>query len=301
MNATERESWLKERKSGIGGSDAPAVCGVSPWKSPLAVYLDKLDRLPESPPTLQMELGLLLEPAIATLYEQRTGFRLEKTEKPITRHPSIPWAFASLDYRAAIDRRPVEVKTTHERNRGQWGEPGSDEIPDHYLIQVTHEMECAEADVADVPCLFGLSEFAVFTVRRSESLARRVLEIEAEFWDRVQRQEPPEPTWGDLQTSKLLNYLNPPDGSEIDLDPEGVNLAELYRSLGKDISDKEKQRDELKARLIHLMGPASIAHLPSGDRLRRKEIKRDGYTVEPTTYVDFRFLSPPKSKGKGKQ
>ena len=36
-----RQEWLKLRKTGIGGSDAGAVCGVNPYASPIHVYLDK--------------------------------------------------------------------------------------------------------------------------------------------------------------------------------------------------------------------------------------------------------------------
>ena len=39
-NAT-REEWLKARKLGLGGSDMAAVLGLSPWRSPIDVWLDK--------------------------------------------------------------------------------------------------------------------------------------------------------------------------------------------------------------------------------------------------------------------
>lgn len=32
------EEWLKARKNGIGGSDAGAICGLNPYRSPIAVY-----------------------------------------------------------------------------------------------------------------------------------------------------------------------------------------------------------------------------------------------------------------------
>ena len=37
-----REEFLLRRKSGIGGSDVAAIAGLSPWRSPLDVYYDKL-------------------------------------------------------------------------------------------------------------------------------------------------------------------------------------------------------------------------------------------------------------------
>ena len=34
----EHEEWLRLRKGGIGGSDAGAMCGLNPYRSPMAVY-----------------------------------------------------------------------------------------------------------------------------------------------------------------------------------------------------------------------------------------------------------------------
>ena len=36
-----RAEWLELRRRGIGGSDAAAVCGLDPWRSPFEVWLDK--------------------------------------------------------------------------------------------------------------------------------------------------------------------------------------------------------------------------------------------------------------------
>ena len=38
-----REEWLALRKQGIGGSDAAAACGLSRWKSPLGLWLEKTE------------------------------------------------------------------------------------------------------------------------------------------------------------------------------------------------------------------------------------------------------------------
>ena len=38
----DRESWLRERRRGIGGSDIGAILGLNKYRSPLDVYLDKI-------------------------------------------------------------------------------------------------------------------------------------------------------------------------------------------------------------------------------------------------------------------
>lgn len=42
MNLSHSKEWHEERKKGIGGSDAAAVLGMDPYRSPLAVYYDKI-------------------------------------------------------------------------------------------------------------------------------------------------------------------------------------------------------------------------------------------------------------------
>lgn len=37
-----REAWLRLRKTGIGGSDVGAVCGLNPYASQMSVYRDKV-------------------------------------------------------------------------------------------------------------------------------------------------------------------------------------------------------------------------------------------------------------------
>ena len=44
----DRPSWLAARRAGIGGSDAAAILGLDPFKSPLAVYMDKRGELPDA-------------------------------------------------------------------------------------------------------------------------------------------------------------------------------------------------------------------------------------------------------------
>src|SRR5436309_6683915 len=41
-------------RSGIGSSDAATVMGLSPWSTPLGLYLDKTGQLPEQPESAEM-------------------------------------------------------------------------------------------------------------------------------------------------------------------------------------------------------------------------------------------------------
>ena len=38
---TNREEWLKERKKGIGASEASCIIGVNPWKTNVELWQEK--------------------------------------------------------------------------------------------------------------------------------------------------------------------------------------------------------------------------------------------------------------------
>lgn len=194
MNA--HEQWLKERRLGIGGSDAAAVLGLSKWKTPYDVYADKLGLADPIPDNEAMLWGRLQEPLIRQQYADRTGRAVTVPNAPLV-HPVHAFMRANLDG-ATDDKRVFEAKTA--RTAQDWGEPGTDEVPQPYLLQVQHYMAVAGFVVADVAVLIGGSDFRIYEVPADPELQEMMIEAEAAFWDRVQRRDPPEPvTLADAQ------------------------------------------------------------------------------------------------------
>ena len=70
---TDRAAWLKERKKGIGGSDAAALLNVG-YGCRRALWYDKVDQPPDFPKeeTAAMALGTYLEPWFAIQYSKLT-------------------------------------------------------------------------------------------------------------------------------------------------------------------------------------------------------------------------------------
>lgn len=290
----DRDKWLEARRAGVGSSDAAAVAGLSPWNTPYGVYCSKVFGV-EKPSSPEMDWGLRLEPVIAAAFEEQTGLPL--CAPPLQSHPDRPWQIASLDRAVVGANVPVELKTA--RSALQWGPAGTDEIPEHYLLQVTHQMVVTGADLAYLAALIGGADFRVYAVRLDAELAGRLTEIEAAFWDRVKSLDAPAPDWRHPSTPELLARLNVPvpgtelrcaAGSELHLD------IDEYRTIRQEIADREKQKEELKARILHAMGTHSTLFLPDGTSVRRKLVRRAGYTVQPTEYVSFSVPNPKESK-----
>jgi putative phage-type endonuclease len=184
-----KAAWLEERRRGIGGSDVAAILGLSKWKTPLQVYLDKRGESELTPDNESMLWGRALEPVIRQQYSERTGRAVRVPEKMLY-SLDYPFMLANLDG-FTDDRRVLEIKTA--RYGDDWGEPGTDEVPVAYLLQVQHYMAVTGLEVADVAVLIGGSDFRLYEVPSDRELQEMMIQREAEFWQRVVDENPPEP------------------------------------------------------------------------------------------------------------
>jgi putative phage-type endonuclease len=197
-----------ERKTGIGGSDAAAALGISPWRTPYDLWLEKTGAANPLPVTEPMRWGTLLEPVIAAEYCRRTGRQIEPA--PMLRHPTHRWMIGHIDGRVIGEPRILEVKTAGIGIG--WGEPGSDEIPLQYLTQCHHYLVVSQAEVVDIAVLIGGQDFRLYTIERDDAIADTLIEREQRFWWRVENRMPPDPVnttdavrrWGRLYAPGMI-------------------------------------------------------------------------------------------------
>jgi putative phage-type endonuclease len=279
-----------ERRTCIGSSDSPKLFGF--WGQPLSVYLDKLGLLPDhdSP---AMKAGRMLEDVVAAMYSEVSGYEVAPPPVRVMRHPDMPWLGASLD-RVSL-RRPVEIKTA--RTADGWGEPGTDEIPDAYMVQVQHQLLVDM--VADVAVLIGGQELRVYTVIPSPELQVVILDAARDVWQRIEARDPPAPDWTHPDTPKLLSLLHRPDeGIVAELGPSQALALDEYTRLGRQIAEMEQSRERWKAELIAAMRDAGEALLPDGRKVRRRVVSVKAQVRDPYEYVNFTISQPKRSRSK---
>lgn len=294
IQTPSREQWLAERRKGIGASEAAAVVGLSPWQTPLELYLEKTGAMPDREPTDAMRRGIRLERFVAEEYQHETGVMLDKPPS-ILLHPDWPTMRASLDYWVPGEK-VVQIKTDSGWKAGGWGEPGTGEVPEHYALQVQQEMACSELPIAEIALLRVASwTFDIYVVERNQGVIDSLLEAERDFWRRVEEKDPPLPDFDHPTTSQILAMLEPVAGSEVVLDEEVAHLVAQYESLGKASRDAEAARKVIKGRLLHAVGDAEFAHLPDGRVIRRRRQPAKDISYTRKAFTDFRIL---KSKGK---
>jgi putative phage-type endonuclease len=252
---TTRTAWLELRRTGIGGSDALAVAGLDPWRSPLGVWLDKTGHpdAPQVEETPLMRWGHILEAPLSAWFTAHTGIPAHRCG--MLGHPNIPWQLYTPD-RLAEDDSIVEFKTTSQWNASEW-EDGK--TSDRAEIQVQHGMSVTGKRRAYVVVGIWGQEPEMRIIERDDALIADLVKIETEFWAMVQSMTPPALT-GHPGDSALLTHLHPygnPDQS-VELSPAAYEALRSYRELTGKINDLEASRDAARALVCAEMGDASI-------------------------------------------
>ena len=115
-----RTEFLEKRRSGIGASDVAPIMGLSPWKSALSVYLDKVEPLADEPLSPPLEWGIRKEPVIAAaIADHYPQWEISRLSAIV--HKDHDFLAASPD-RINGNGELIEIKTA--RDDRNWGEIG---------------------------------------------------------------------------------------------------------------------------------------------------------------------------------
>ncbi len=129
-----REDWLTYRRQGIGGSDAASVLGISPFRTGVDLYYDKLGLPIEDGEEnwVAMEVGTRLEELVARIFAKKTGLKIFQ-KKFMFQHPDHPWMLADLDYLVELpdgSTAILECKTTNYNAAFKWEYDGKPIVPE---------------------------------------------------------------------------------------------------------------------------------------------------------------------------
>jgi len=203
-----KQDWLKERKKGIGGSDASAILGLNPYKTNVQLWEEKVGlREPEDISDKDyVKYGTdaedMLRKLFAMDYPEYTVSHPDGFE--MLWHPQYPFLFASLD--AALAEREtgrkgvLEIKTTNilqSMQKEKWRE----QIPDNYYIQVLHYLLVTGWDFAILKAQLKY-DYAdgLMLVTKHYHIERLdvaddvgiLLKAEVKFWHQVEKKQRPD-------------------------------------------------------------------------------------------------------------
>lgn len=214
------EDWLDYRRRGIGGSDVSAIFGTSPFRTARDLYYDKLNIASvedDEGNWVAMEMGHLLEPLVAKIFERKTGYRVYQIKK-MFQHPQYPWMLADVDYFVELPDGTtaiLEIKTTNYNARDNWWMNGKETVPVYYESQGRHYMAVTDLDRCFFCCLYGNNEEEVIIreVKRDFEYEAEMVFLEQYFWENhVQRHVPPPYTEsGALIIESARKHFGPAD------------------------------------------------------------------------------------------
>ncbi len=258
------------RKEGLGGSDIGALLGVSPFKTPLQLWQEKITPNDQDRDALHLRFGQHLEPFIADEYERVTGQQTLEHSQAIY-HPKHDFMYAHIDRLVVSPGQPawidgaintdllLECKTAHAFAKDEWGEIGTDQIPAHYFLQCIWYLAITQCQRIDVALLLGNQDFRIYHVTRDLDLEEAVLQKACHFWHEhvLKRIPPPAVSENDLRSL----YPQETPNTTLEADVSLMEILKNYQELQSKAQILDAQSDALKQEIMSRMaGAEQITH-----------------------------------------
>lgn len=258
----ERQDWLQRRKAGIGGSDAAAICGLNPYKSPMQVWLEKTGQIEsEDEQSEAAYWGQLHEAMVANEFKRRNGLNVQRRHA-IFQHSEHPWMLANID-RIIISKEHgngiLECKTASEYIKDQWTD---EDAPAAYVIQCLHYMAVMDVQYAWLAVLIGGNKYRQLRVERDDAAIANLIEIERKFWEQNVVKGIP-PAWdGTPASTDLLAKMYPEGKPEAtDLPADAADLIKQYEEASQAEKEWAQRKDEAANKLKGMLGEYEIGWL----------------------------------------
>ena len=171
--------WLEWRSNGIGASDAPAIMGENPWKSPAHLLSEKLGTARKFGGNAAMARGTALEPEARKRYEAISEVCVTPACLQSNRHE---WQRASVDGLAEDGNAVVEIKCGEVVYKKT---AGSGQVPGYYIGQLQHILAVTELPHIDFFCWLPNRPEIHLRIKRDDHYIARLIVAEQEFWQRL--------------------------------------------------------------------------------------------------------------------
>lgn len=217
-----------DRAKYLGGSDVAGILGISPWRTPLDVYLDKVQPRKDPPSPAKQKIfsrGQRMEPYVIDLLSEETGLVIAKRGERYL-DPEFSFIAAEIDAEAESGEN-IEIKTCSPFKAREWGEQQTDAIPVHYTAQAMHGLMVTGKKVCVFGVLIGADDFRVYRVERDDETIGAIREKEVQFWGMVTSLTPPPLT----AVSDVMRIFDRDVGTGIEADGKALDALLQLREL----------------------------------------------------------------------
>lgn len=209
------EAWKNYRNNRVGSSDAAAILGISPWQTSWGLYMQKLGLIPDKKITPNMQYGIDNEEYARNSFCDKSGIKVYPT---VVNSKKYHWMIASLDGVSKDGKTAIEIKWP---NNEVYQMAVNGQVPKYYYCQIQHQIYCLELESMWYSCWqskwceekncyekYGVDLF----IERSETYIQNMIEKELEFWNGLQKLEPPQLSDRDYVEMHSERWENACDG-----------------------------------------------------------------------------------------
>jgi putative phage-type endonuclease len=247
--------WHELRAANIGGSDVAALIGISPYKSKWQLWMEKAGKLEaeDLSSNTAIQAGTFLESGIANWAAHRWGMSISKVTDYYTVDDVVGMG-ASLDY-IAQDGRPVEIKWSARGHGWQYDGDKILEAPEHYLIQVQHQIACINANGidADSAWLIALidNEPRRMLIPRHDVVIDAIKDGISSFWVSMIASQEPDPDFS-MDGDAISQMFGTLPMADVELDSDAAPLFAQYVEASAAEKVAKDSKEQIKAQLLYL-------------------------------------------------
>lgn len=252
---------------GIGGSDAGTIAGLNKYKTAYELWMEKTGKKEAFQGNQATSWGNALEDIVAQKYAERTGSKLRKSNN-IFIHKKYKWMTGNIDRLVAGSKKLVEIKTALGKFRSdvEWGDDGSDIVPEIYFLQIQHYLAVTNYQEADLAALVSGSngaELRIYPIKRDNLIIKKLIDMEFDFWKKVELDIPPAIS----SSSDAISRWKQDDGKTLIADSEQWSNIMQLKTIKENIKALEKQEEDIKVKLMSFMGDKAFLTDQQGNRL----------------------------------
>lgn len=302
MPITDKQAAAREQeRNRFGSSEVPTLLGINPFESRYDLWAIKTGRVEQEDISQKpsVKAGKLFERGVLLYAQEELGPLMRNQYRTANGLP----LFAHVDAIVRSSGLPVEAKTAGLGGYAPegWGEPGTDDIPDHVTAQAHAHMICTDTDTCFIPVFLVRRGFLMFQVPRNPDLVQVIIDRAAEFADMIQRDIPPTDEGPSLDIAKRMRRV------PRKVVPVPVELIERHYKARAFLKAAEAAEDEARSALMAALGDAEATaptqagaytyYSQSGRYLDQKKLKEEHpeiiqqYTRE-TSFPVLRFKKP---------
>ena len=268
-----------DRSQFLGGSDAAAVMGLSPWATPVELWQKKTGRAVKSDYVDPLAMkryarGHKLEPFIRDMVidklrdEMGLHVELDAVNERYT-DPEHPFLACEIDFELTItgtvvigetvvefdgERINCDAKSVSGFARKKWGEVDTEDVPIEYAAQFMFGLMVTGRRYCLVAALRSFDDVDIFwTVRDNETIAAMRPKM-VEFWvDHVLADVPPDP----IKFSDIKALFPVDNGKAVEATPEIAQMVEELKGVKARIKIDEEREEKLAFEVAEFISPNS--------------------------------------------